>query len=597
MSYDTRNVVMGQLRRGARLLLASVAALILAACSSSDGSVGVGTGQQPDPVALDFPIAYTKGPLFDDNMQLQSSTRRSRHLALQHRHGSLCARSRIADGTGAQRHDARDAGHGRRHGRRDLERRQESAVRHARDRSIRTSNDDEQPTWNIWEYTIATDTLRRVIASDITAEAGQDISPHYLPDGRIVFASTRQRQAKAILLDEGKPQFDARDENRRNPAFVLHVMRDDGSDLHQISFNQSSDYDPTVLDNGKILFSRWDHAGSVNGINLYQMNPDGTELELMYGARSHLTGTNNTAVQFLDGREMPDGRVMAIVRQFDHPELGGAITIIDTNTYVENTQPVAASAGMAGPAQTPATPNQVRTDLPPSQGGRFSSAFPLWDGTGRVLVSWEICRLAEPDPTDPTAQLFVPCTDARLAAANPVVAPPLYGIWMYDPQTQTQLPIVTGEEGVLIGDVVAAQPRATPQSIPDKVAGVDFDADLVAQGVGILNIRSVYDVDGVASVNIGSTADPVQTPPANRPARFLRVEKAVAIPDPDDVDLNATAFGPNIQQGMREIVAYAPIEPDGSVRVKVPADVALAVSVLDAERPADQRRATRTGYS
>ncbi len=33
---------------------------------------------------------------------------------------------------------------------------------------------------------------------------------------------------------------------------------------------------------------------------------------------------------------------------------------------------------------------------------------------------------------------------------------------------------------------------------------------------------------------------------------------------------------------MREIVAYAPIEPDGSVRVKVPANVPLAVSILDA---------------
>ena len=62
---------------------------------------------------------------------------------------------------------------------------------------------------------------------------------------------------------------------------------------------------------------------------------------------------------------------------------------------------------------------------------------------------------------------------------------------------------------------------------------------------------------------------------------FLRIEKAVAIPDDDLVDLNNTAFGPNIAQGMKEIVGYAPIEPDGSVRVKVPANVPLAISVLD----------------
>jgi hypothetical protein len=580
MSHYTVNVVTRKLRVLVQVALATASAAILAACGSSDGAVGVGSGQQPDPVAPDFPIAYTKGPLFDDMMQLQTPT--DVRDVLRFNVGTdLFMRDRASPTAVERNVTLRETkGTGDVMGV-EISTDGKKVLFAMRGPFDPNKNMDEQPTWNIWEYTIATDTLHRAIASDITAEAGQDISPHYLPDGRILFVSTRQRQAKAVLLDEGKPQFDARDENRRNPAFVLHVMRDDGSDLHQISFNQSNDYDPIVLASGKVLFSRWDHAGSVNGINLYQMNPDGTDLELVYGARSHLTGTNNTAVQFLDPREMPDGRIMAIVRQFDHPELGGAVTVIDTKTYVENVQPVAAFPGMAGPAQTPATPNQVTTDLSPSKGGRFSSAFPLWDGTGRVLASWEICRLAEPDPADATKTIFVPCTDEKLAAANPVIAPPLYGIWMYDPKTQTQLPIVTGEEGVLIGDVVAAQPRTNPQSIPDKVSGVDFDAKLVNEGVGILNIRSVYDMDGVASVNIGNVADPVVTPVANRPARFLRIEKAVAIPDPDDVDIENTAFGPNINQGMREIIGYAPIEPDGSVRVKVPANVALAVSVLD----------------
>ncbi len=51
-----------------------------------------------------------------------------------------------------------------------------------------------------------------------------DVSPHFLPDGRIVFTSTRQRQSQAILLDEGKPQFTAQDEARKEPGFVLHVI-------------------------------------------------------------------------------------------------------------------------------------------------------------------------------------------------------------------------------------------------------------------------------------------------------------------------------------------------------------------------------------
>ena len=423
MSYDTRNVFQAWLRRGSVLALALTAAVVAACSGQGDGSVGVGTGQDPDPVAPDFPIAYTKGPLndADDELQVNTDLRDILRFAVG---TDLYVRDRASPSAPERNVTMRfTEGTGdvsgveiSNDGRKVL-----FAMRGPVDEGL-DLDDPDQPKWNIWEYELATDRLRRLIVSDLTAQQGHDLSPHYLPDGRIIFASTRQQTAKAILINDGKPQYDARDEDREEPAFVLHVMRDDGRDeFKQVSFNQSSDYEPTVLDNGKVLFSRWDHAGNVNGIHLYQMNPDGTELELLYGAESHLTGTNNDTVQFVSAREMLDGRIMAILRPFDHPELGGAITIIDAKTYVENTQPIAAFAGMAGPAQTAATPNQVRTDLAPSPGGRFSSAFPLWDGTGRVLTTWSICRLEEPDParsTDPTAVIYRPCTPERLAATG-----------------------------------------------------------------------------------------------------------------------------------------------------------------------------------
>ncbi|MDH3507174.1 MAG: hypothetical protein OEQ25_08545 [Gammaproteobacteria bacterium] len=551
-------------------------ALLAVVACSGDGGTGVGSGQSPDPVAVDFPIAYTKGPLLDAQMQqFQSPDLRDQ---LRFNIGTdLYFRDRASPSVADRNITANET-----QGVGDVQGVEISvdgstvlfAMRGPFDPNLA---DEDQPTWNIWEYEIATDTLRRVIPDDLTAEGGQDISPHYLPDGRIIFASTRQRQQKATLLDEGKPQYDAQEEDRNEPAFVLHVMDDDGGNLTQVSFNQSHDLEPTVLDDGRVLFSRWDNAANVDGVHLYRMNPDGSDLELFYGAESHLTGTGQTEVQFVGARELPDGRIMVIARPAVHPELGGDVVIIDAPNFVEDTQPTAINAGMTGPAQSSATPLQVRTDLLPSPGGRFSSAFPLWDGTDRVLVSWSICRV-----TDAMGVIF-PCDAQRLADPTFQLAPPLYGIWMYDPADQTQLPIVVGEEGMLIGDIVAAQPRANPQIIPDMIPGPGVPNNLAGENVGILNIRSVYDIDGVdvAVPDIETLADPAATTADQRLARFLRIVKPVPLPDDDVRDLANTAFGVSAQQGMREILGYAPIEPDGSVRIKVPANIPFAISVVD----------------
>ena len=110
-----------------------------------------------------------------------------------------------------------------------------------------------------------------------------------------------------------------------------------------------------------------------------------------------------------------------------------------------------------------------------------------------------------------------------------------------------------------------------------------LDPTLADNGEAILNIRNVYDFDGALLPGIipAVLADPLQTLAADRPARFLRIEKAVSQPDDDIRDIDNTAFGVTAAFGMKEIVGYAMIEPDGSVITKVPANAALMVSVVD----------------
>ena len=547
--------------------------LALAACTSDSGSTP-GGGQGPDPVVLDFAVAYVKHPVPEmgtqpDVRQLLEF-REGGDLFIRDRAAPSSAEINVTGGITGGLGDVRDV---------EPSYDGTRVVFAMREPLIEGADEDDQPTWNIWEYEVPTATLRRVIASDIIAEEGHDVAPHYLPDGRIVFASTRQRQARAILLDEGKPQFEAQDEDRREPAFVLHVMDADGSDVHQISFNQSHDLDPAVLDDGRIVFSRWDNAGPQSEIHLYAARPDGSGLELLYGAQSHMTGTNGSEVHFLDPRPMVNGPVLVRAQPFSADDFGGQLLAIDTVNYVEDTQANLANAGvLTGPAQQPATPHDVITIAGPSPGGRYSSAFPVRDGTGRLLVSWNQCRLLEDD------ERIIPCTEELLEAGTLPAAPPLYGIWMYDPRDETQLPVVAPAEGWVYTDAVALQPVTPPPVLPDRVAGLDFDPELATAGVGILDIRSVYDFDGadIAPAGIAALADPAVTSAAQRPARFLRIEKAVSLPDEDVRDFTGSAFGVTAAFGMREILGYVMVEPDGSVRTKVPANVAVAVTVLDA---------------
>jgi hypothetical protein len=567
----------------ARLLIMTAAA---AATLTGCGGGGVGSGQGTDPVVLDVPIAYVRRPLVlnDDGDTVQSDLREQRtfnpgaELFVRERAAvggaEINVTGRVTNGTGL--YDIRDIEPSFDGGRMLF------AMRGPFDPG---ADDDEQPDWDVWEYEIGSDTLRRVIVSDLTAAAGQDVGPHYLPDGRIIFSSTRQRASKAVLLDEGKPQFDAQDEDRNEPAFVLHVMNADGSDIQQVSFNQSHDLDPTVLANGQVLFTRWDNAGSVNAMHLYRMNPDGTGLELYYGRNSHATGTNGATLQFVQPRETLDGQILAVARDFVADDLGGDLIRIDGANYLENLQPTAPNLGtLVGPAQVRAVVNDVRTDDLVSPGGKFGAAFPLLDGTDRMFVSWSPCRLL-----NPANEQIVACTTANLANTALEPAPPLYGIWVYDRRNNTQLPVFAPVEGAVYSDIVAAQPRPTPPIIYDAGTTGELDADLVAENVGLVDIRSVYDIDGATGVNIGVLADPAQTLAAARPARFVRFEKAVAIPDEDVRDIDNSAFGVSQAQGMREILAYAPVEPDGSVVAKVPANVPFAITVLDA----DGRRITQ----
>ncbi|HWX32567.1 MAG TPA: hypothetical protein VNZ53_34690 [Steroidobacteraceae bacterium] len=586
----TREPRHGSLKLAALLL----PALFTAACQSgvSGHAPGLAGVQSQDPGTLNFPLAYVKRPA-PPSPPTANSDIDVRDLITSTSGGDLYIRAQASPGsveTNVTKSITKGMGDVR-----DLDASPDGkklvfSLRLPLNPN-KPNTDVSQPTWKIYQYDAVAKTVTQLTNDSTTA--GHDVSAHYLPDGRIVFASTRQAATQAILIDEGRPQYPAQTDDRKQPIFLLHVMNADGTGIHQISFNTNHDFAPSVLANGQIVFSRYE-ATNGDQISLYRANPDGTGLELFYGANSHATGaniagTNNNVIQFLNARQRADGKLLAIVRPFLGTQLGGDIVQIDAQNFVEINQPATPTGG-AGTAQASATSLGVTTDANlPSMGGRFASAYPLYDGTNRMLVSWAPCLVLDTTVTPNTTSI---CTASNTVGANVQMAPPQYTVWIYDVSAGTLSPILGAEANTVIVDPVIMQARTpVPAFIPDFVptgAAANL-ANNTNGGLGLLVIRSVYDFDGIDMVaaqtagkvtNIAALADPKQATADQRPARFVRIEKAVEIPDKKVRKINGSAFGP-AGMGMREILAYVPVEPDGSVKVELPAHVPFTIEVLD----------------
>jgi hypothetical protein len=582
-----------ELRHGTSTLAALLLpVLFMAGCESgvSGHAPGVAGVQTQDPGTLNFPLAYVKRPApastpkadVDVRDLITSTTGGDLYIREQASPGSLETNVTKSITTGMG--DVRDL---------DVSPDGKKLVFSLRLplNPNKPNTDVTQPNWKIYQYDAVAKTVTQLTNDNTTA--GHDVGAHYLPDGRIVFASTRQAATQAILIDEGRPQYPAQTDDRKQAIFLLHVMNADGTGIHQISFNTNHDFAPSVLANGQIVFSRYE---SINGdqISLYRTNPDGTGLQLFYGENSHdtgadIAGTNKNVIQFLNARQRADGKLIAIARPFLGTQQGGDIVEIDAANFVEINQP-STPTGSAGTAQSSATTLGVTTDANlPSMGGRFASAYPLYDGTNRMLVSWAPCLVLDSTVTPPTTNI---CTAANTSGANVQMAPPQYTIWIYDVGKGTLSPILAAEAGTVIVEPIIMQARTpVPAFVPDFVptgAAANL-ANNTNGGLGLLVIRSVYDFDGVDMVaaetagafpNIAALADPKQALADQRPARFVRIEKAVEIPDKTVRKIDPNVFGP-AGMGMREILAYAPVEPDGSVKIELPANVPFTIDILD----------------
>jgi len=128
--------------------------------------------------------------------------------------------------------------------------------------------------WQIFEILADGTGLRQV-----TPGAESDVDNYdacYLPDGRIMFTSTAGMVSVPCV---------------RGSAHVstLFRMDADGGSIRQLGFDQDHNWCPAVLNNGQVLYLRWEYSGlpHSNSRILFRMNPDGTGQMEYYGSNSY----------------------------------------------------------------------------------------------------------------------------------------------------------------------------------------------------------------------------------------------------------------------------------------------------------------------
>lgn len=139
-----------------------------------------------------------------------------------------------------------------------------------------------------------------------------------LPDGGVAFHSTR---CKVRFLC-WRPQ-----------AYVLYRMEADGSRIQRLSHANLSEWKPSVMQSGRILWTRSEYLdkGADFGHTLWSIRPDGTHPELVFG--------NNTPNCYSQAHEVP-GTHELVCTLMSHGDHQGPIALIDRSQGPYQTQAI-----------------------------------------------------------------------------------------------------------------------------------------------------------------------------------------------------------------------------------------------------------------
>jgi|GEM_PF-459080 len=171
----------------------------------------------------------------------------------------------------------------------------------------------DSPYYHLYEIDTDGSDLRQ-----LTDGPFDDFEPAYLPDGGIVFCSSRCRRWVPCYVTQ---------------VAVLYRCDGDGSNIRQLSANTEHENTPWVLPDGRILYQRWEYVdrSQVGYHHLWTMAPDGSAQMIYYG-------NQNPNTVMIDAKPIPGTRKVVASFSPGHGrnEHAGFLTVVDPSAGPDN---------------------------------------------------------------------------------------------------------------------------------------------------------------------------------------------------------------------------------------------------------------------
>lgn len=398
-------------------------------------------------------------------------------------------------------------------------------------------NIPEDAFFHLFEMDLPTREVRQ-----LTFGKYDDFDARYLPDGEIVFLSTRKGQHlqtgcfdAAQMSKADLPNSYVRcggDNYRPVPVFTLHTLNSDRTEIRQISAFENFEWTPSVLNDGRIAYARWDYIDRFNGhfFSLWSTNPNGTKAQLLYG-----NYTVRPQVTY-EPAPIPNSSKVMFVASAHHSNFGGSLVLLDRNKGTEFDEPIERI-----------TPEVV---FPETEGWPlhyYANPYPLSENY--YLVSWSN------RPLPPHCQV-------SNEADNPSNS---MGVYYYD--RFGNLELLCRDASISSMNPIPLRERAIPPVFPNEV-------DWHGPQEGEFLIQDVY--DGLHQ--FGFTSE-------SRAVHRLRIVGTVPKVQPH---MNTPFLGVSSEETGKFVLGTVPVEPDGSAYFRAPSGIPYFFQVLDEKGTAIQ---------